>query len=84
MNLNLLLTYNDGTEKTVTAKAADFLAFEAHFDISIARLQDNMKLTHLFFLAWNIERRTGEIAKDMDFDKWIDTVDMVQAADSKK
>ena len=84
MNLNLLLTYNDGTEKTVTAKAADFVAFEAHFDISIARLQDNMKLTHLFFLAWNIERRTGEIAKDMDFDKWIDTVDMVQAADSKK
>lgn len=84
MNLNLLLTYNDGTERTVTAKAADFVAFEAHFDISIARLQDNMKLTHLFFLAWNIERRTGEIAKDMDFDKWIDTVDMVQAADSKK
>ena len=84
MNLNLLLTYNDGTEKTVTAKAADFVAFEAHFDISIARLQDNMKLTHLFFLAWNIERRTGEIAKDMDFDKWIDSVDMVQAADSKK
>lgn len=84
MNLNLLLTYNDGTEKTVTAKAADFVAFEAHFDISIARLQDNMKLTHLFFLAWNIERRTGEITKDMDFDKWIDTVDMVQAADSKK
>jgi len=84
MNLNLLLTYNDGTERTITAKAADFVAFEAHFDISIARLQDNMKLTHLFFLAWNIERRTGEIAKDMDFDKWIDSVDMVQAADSKK
>lgn len=84
MNLNLLLTYNDGTERTVIAKAADFVAFEAHFDISIARLQDNMKLTHLFFLAWNIERRTGEIAKDMDFDKWIDTVEMVQAADSKK
>lgn len=84
MNLNLLLTYNDGTERNITAKAADFVAFEAHFDISIARLQDNMKLTHLFFLAWNIERRTGEIAKDMDFDKWIDTVEMVQAADSKK
>jgi len=84
MNLNLLLTYNDGTERTITAKAADFVAFEAHFDISIARLQDNMKLTHLFFLAWNIERRTGEIAKDVDFDKWIDSVDMVQAADSKK
>jgi len=84
MNLNLLLTYTDGTERTITAKAADFVAFEAHFDISIARLQDNMKLTHLFFLAWNIERRTGEIAKDVDFDKWIDSVDMVQAADSKK
>lgn len=84
MNLNLLLTYNDGTERSIVAKAADFVAFESHFDISIARLQENMKLTHLFFLAWNIERRTGEIAKDMDFDKWIDTVDMVQAADEKK
>lgn len=84
MNLNLLLTYTDGTERSITAKAADFVAFEAHFDISIARLQESMKLTHLFFLAWNIERRTEAIAKDMVFDKWIDTVEMVQAAEEKK
>jgi hypothetical protein len=84
MNLTLLLTYIDGKEKTITAKAADFVAFESHFDISIAKLQENMKLTHLFFLAWNIERRTGEIAKDLEFEKWIDTVEMVQAGDEKK
>jgi len=82
MNINLLIKYIDGTEKSVVAIAADIVAFEARFDISVATLEKNVRLTHLMFMAWNIERRTGQ-TKD-EFEKWIETVEIVTADDSKK
>lgn len=82
MNINLLIKYIDGTEKSVVAIAADIVAFEAKFDISVAQLEKNIRLTHLMFMAWNIERRTGSTKHD--FDKWIETVEIVTADDSKK
>lgn len=82
MNINLLIKYIDGTEKSVVAIAADIVAFEARFDISVATLEKNVRLTHLMFMAWNIERRTGQ-TKD-EFEKWIESVEIVTADDSKK
>lgn len=82
MNINLLIKYIDGTEKSVVAIAADIVAFEAKFDISVATLEKNVRLTHLMFMAWNIERRTGQ-TKD-EFEKWIESVEIVTADDSKK
>jgi len=82
MNFNLQIVYSDGTTRDVIGKAVDIVAFEQKFDMSMANLQNNVKLTHLFFLAWSVEHRTGN-TKD-DFDKWIESVDMVQAADPKK
>jgi len=81
-NINLTISYTDGTEKAVTAIAADLVAFEIKFDISIARLEKEVRLTHLMFIAWNIEKRTGS-TKD-EFEKWIETVSGVSADDSKK
>jgi hypothetical protein len=82
MNFNLLLKFTDGTEKEVTGKASDIVAFEERFDISMQSLQKDVRVTHLMFLAWHSEKRTGA-TKDT-FEKWVDTVDSIEAAEPKK
>lgn len=82
MKLELVIQYADGTEKTVTVKAVDIVAFEQHFDMSMSRLEKEIRMTHLFFLAHHAQKRTGE-TKD-DFDKWLDGVDNVIMGDAKK
>lgn len=82
MNFNLQVVYSDGTTRDVVGKAVDIVAFEQKFDISMANLQNSVKLTHLMFLAWHVEHRLGN-TKD-EFEKWLESVDMVQAADPKK
>jgi hypothetical protein len=82
MQINLRTTYNDGTKKDLTAVAVDLVAFETKFDLSIARLEQNIKLTHLFFLAYNIEKRTGGTADE--FEKWLESVASIEAVAPKK
>jgi hypothetical protein len=82
MQINLQVTYTDDSSKVVNAIAADLVAFETKFDLSIARLEQNVKLTHLLFLAWHVEHRLKQTA--LDFDAWIETVQGVEAADTKK
>jgi hypothetical protein len=82
MQINLQLTYTDGTKKVVTATAADLVAFETKFDISVARLEQNVKLTHLLFLAWHAENRAKTTG--LDFDAWLETIESVEAAQAKK
>jgi hypothetical protein len=80
--INLLIQFTDGSEKTVSAIAADLIAFETRFDLSVARLESEIRLTHLFFLAYSASKRTGET--DLEFEPWTETVTMVAEADSKK
>lgn len=82
MNINLQLSYLDGTEKLVTAQAADLIAFEAKFDLSIARLDKEVKLTHLLFIAYSVEKRTK--ATDLEFEAWAETVSSIEAQAPKK
>lgn len=82
MIINLQISYSDNTTKEIAAKAADIVAFEERFDISMANLQKEVRLTHLLFLAWHSEKRAGE-TKD-DFDKWVERVESVEAVDPKK
>lgn len=82
MNINLHLTFTDGTEKDISAIAADLVAFETKFDLSIARLQNEVKLTHLLFLAHSAEKRTK--ATTLEFEKWTETVSSIEAIDPKK
>lgn len=82
MIINLQIGYSDNTTKEIAAKAADIVAFEERFDISMARLEKEVRLTHLLFLAWHAEKRSGG-TKD-DFNKWVESVESVEAIDPKK
>lgn len=82
MNLNLLTKYLDGSSEDLTTSPADIVAFESKFDMSVAKLQDNIRFTHIFFLAWHIAHRTKATA--LDFEAWLETVDTVELAPVKK
>lgn len=83
MRINLSVELTDGTKQEVTASAIDLVKFEEKYDISIAKLEKEMKLTHLLFLAHASLSRQKKTA--LDFDGWLETVESVgaSAADPK-
>jgi hypothetical protein len=82
--INLQIEFLDASAETlvVSAIAADLIAFEAKFDLSVSRLGADSRLTHLFFLGWHACKRTKKT--ELDFDAWTETVSMVKEAESKK
>jgi hypothetical protein len=80
MRLNLQVNFEDETSKDVTCNAADFVAFEDKFNVSIASLGVETKLSYLLFLAWHSEKRTK--GTDKPFDTWLERV--VSVGDSTK
>lgn len=83
MNFKLTLTYLNGDVKDIACVAADMVAFESHFDLSIAKLEKEVRLSHLFFLAWHAEKRAKATTKD--FDNWVLEVEGVApVVDEKK
>lgn len=80
--INLRITFIDGSENTVTAVAADLIAFETKFDLSIVKLESEIRLTHMFFLAWHVLKRTSQT--DVEFEKWAESVSAVTEAAQKK
>jgi hypothetical protein len=82
MNFQLSITYLNGETKDLNCIASDMVAFESHFDLSIARLEKEVRLSHLFYLAWHAEKRLGA-TKD-DFEKWLESVEMVAPVGDQK
>jgi len=82
MKINLAVTYNDGTVKELTAQAADLVAFETKFDLSVAKLEKEVRWTHICFLGWHVEKRTG--ATKAEFDDWLETVAEIGFGETKK
>ena len=80
--INLRIEFIDGSSAEVTAIAADLIAFESRFDLSVARLEKEIRLTHLFFLAWRVLKRTNQTTEE--FEKWTESVSLVTEASAKK
>jgi len=81
MRMQLDVEYNDGSTKEVKVIMADMVRFESKFDLSIAKLGQEMKVTHLLWLAWSALTREKQIS--LDFDKWTETVVSIGASDPK-
>jgi hypothetical protein len=82
MKISLRIDFADGSTKDVVCSAPDFVAFEDRFNLSITRLDKEMKFTHLLFLGWTASHRMKATA--LDFESWVDTVDSVGATGSPK
>jgi hypothetical protein len=84
MKIILQIELNDkpGESKEVTCLASDMVKFESEFNLSIANLEKELKITHLLFLAWASETRTKSTTKS--FDEWVDEVASISASDDPK
>jgi hypothetical protein len=81
MKITLRITFLDGTSRNVLVSAADMVAFENEYDISIAKL-DEARIGWLLYLAWHSEKRRK--ATDKPYDTWIDDVETIGADDDPK
>jgi len=79
MRINLRVEFVDGTAKDVTCSAKDLVAFEEKYSRSVARFEQEMRLTDLLWLAWHSENRTKVTGKD--FDSWLDDVESIGQSD---
>jgi hypothetical protein len=79
MKLNLRVTYNASEPKEIVCSARDLVAFEEKYDRSVAKLQEEFKITDLLYLAWHSEKRTNATKKD--FDNWLDEVEAVEVSE---
>jgi hypothetical protein len=48
----------------------------------VAKLEQNIRLTYVLFLAWSVEKRTK--ATELAFEAWVETVESVELAEAKK
>jgi len=75
------ITPKDGAPRSVVAEAQDLVAFERAFDKSVARFQDNVFLTDLFWLAWHVDKRTGQTM--LEFDPWVATMSTIGVSEDQ-
>lgn len=81
--INLQIEFLDESEPVkVKAIAADLIAFEARFDLSVSKLGSDVRLTHMFFLGWHACKRSK--LTELEFEPWTETVSMVREAEVKK
>ena len=81
MKLTLRIEFADGTTKDVLVSAADMVAFEDKFNVSIAKL-DDPRIGWLLFLAWHSEQRRKQTT--LAYEAWLDSVESVGATDDPK
>lgn len=80
--INLQIDFVDGSTAEVSAVAIDQIQFESHFNISLSKLATEGMLTHIYWLAWQVQNRTGKTG--LDFEAWAATVDSVGVSEVKK
>ena len=81
MRMQLEVEFLDGTQKEVKVIMSDMVKFESQFSLSIAKLGQEMKVTHLLWLAWSALTREKQVTTE--FDTWVETVASIGAVDPK-
>jgi len=70
----------DGESYDVIARFGDFVAFERTWNRSVAKLESEMRLTDIAWLAWQVSKRIGRTTAAFD-PEWIQNVDEVVVRD---
>ena len=81
MKLTLRIEFADGTHKDVLVSAADMVAFEDKFNVSIAKL-DDPRIGWLLFLAWHSEKRRKQTGAE--YEQWLELVDSIGTTEDPK
>ena len=76
MKLAVVVLGSDGKTRKACAEFADFVKFEEVHDISMVRIETNLKVRDLAWLTWHSEKRKSVTA--LEFDKWIETIENIE------
>lgn len=79
MKMILRVELVDGSAEDIVCSAKDFVAFEDKYQRSIARFEQEMKLTDLLFIAWHSMNRQKKTTKD--FDSWLDDIESIEPSE---
>jgi hypothetical protein len=79
MRITLRVDLVDGSTQDVICSAIDLVAFEDKYQRSVARLEHEMRLTDLLFIAWHSLHRQKQTGKD--FDNWLNDVESITSSD---
>jgi hypothetical protein len=80
MRITLRVEFTNNKTSDVVCSAKDLVAFEDKFQRSVARLDTEMRLTDLLWLAWHSLNR--QKTTDKDFDTWLDDVESIAPSDA--
>jgi hypothetical protein len=80
MKIALKITFNNGTQVDADAVFADFVAFERTWNRSVAKLEQELRLTDIAWLAWHSEKRRMKTTEPFD-PTWLNTVETVEIAE---
>jgi hypothetical protein len=80
MRILLEVEYATGEKVEVAASAIDLMKFEEKYELSVVRLDKEIKLSHLMFLAWTSLHRQ-KLTK-LDFEPWAESIETIGLADS--
>lgn len=81
MKIALKVTFNNGETAQADAVFADFVAFERTWNRSIAKLEDELRLTDIAWLAWHSEKRRQKTTDAFD-PTWLNGVETVEVFDN--
>lgn len=82
MKIKLKITYINGVTKDVDALFPDFVSYERTWNKSVTKLDEELRLTDIGWLAWHVLFRTKEIVMPFDPD-WIGTVEIIEVREEE-
>lgn len=76
ISVEITVTYTDGREATGRSNVRDEVAFERHFDLSLAALaRPEPHMEWVYFIAWQVLHRTGQELGE--FEPFLDLIDTI-------
>lgn len=79
MRIALEVEYTTRTKEKCTAEYPDLVAFEERYNRSVLKLNSELRLSDLGFLAWHALKREGK--HTLEHAEWSNTVSVVRATD---
>lgn len=77
MKIKMKVDFIDGSTKELEARFADFVAFERTWNRSVTKFESELRLTDLAWIAWHVQIREKETAKQFD-PEWLNDVDSLE------
>lgn len=80
MKIKMKVDFADGSSKELEARFADFVAFERTWNRSVTKFDKELRLTDLAWIAWHVQIREKQTAKQFDPD-WLNDVEALELID---